>query len=43
MGSEGFGAGYLGTCILVGCIVDGKDLKNLQREIAEGKVKVLLE
>nr|GEW25151.1 60S ribosomal protein L12 [Tanacetum cinerariifolium] len=30
----------LGTCVSVGCTVDGKDPKDLQQEIADGDVEV---
>ena len=30
----------LGTCLSVGCIMDGKDPKDLQIEIDEGEVKI---
>ncbi|XP_022041946.2 60S ribosomal protein L12, partial [Helianthus annuus] len=30
----------LGTCVSVGCTVDGKDLKDLQQEIADGDVEI---
>ncbi|CAA6662445.1 unnamed protein product [Spirodela intermedia] len=30
----------LGTCVSVGCSVDGKDPKDLQNEIADGEVEV---
>ncbi|KAJ0965556.1 hypothetical protein J5N97_026694 [Dioscorea zingiberensis] len=33
----------LGTCVSVGCTVDGKDPKDLQTEITEGDVEVPLE
>lgn len=33
----------LGTCVLVGCTVDGKDLKDLQMEIDEGEVEIAKE
>ncbi|XP_020272147.1 60S ribosomal protein L12-like [Asparagus officinalis] len=33
----------LGTCVSVGCTVDGKDPKDLQQEINEGVVEVPLE
>ncbi|KAJ6820969.1 60S ribosomal protein L12 [Iris pallida] len=33
----------LGTCVSVGCTVDGKDPKDLQTEISEGDVEVPLE
>ncbi|GLT33799.1 hypothetical protein SLA2020_083600 [Shorea laevis] len=33
----------LGTCVSVGCTVDGKNPKDLQQEIAEGEVEVPLE
>ncbi|KAM0064817.1 putative ribosomal protein L11/L12 [Helianthus debilis subsp. tardiflorus] len=29
----------LGTCVSVGCTVDGKDLKDLQQKIADGYVE----
>ncbi|KAL5136935.1 60S ribosomal protein L12 [Glycine soja] len=33
----------LGTCVSVGCTVDGKDPKDLQQEISDGDVEVPLE
>ncbi len=30
----------LGTCVSVGCTVDGKDPKDLQKEIDEGEVEI---
>ncbi|XWS66890.1 hypothetical protein CRYUN_Cryun05aG0239700 [Craigia yunnanensis] len=33
----------LGTCVFVGCTVDGKDPKYLQQEISEGEIDVPLE
>ncbi|PWA88839.1 Ribosomal protein L11 [Artemisia annua] len=30
----------LGTCVSVGCTVDGKDPKDLQQEIADGDVEI---
>ncbi|KAJ0985202.1 hypothetical protein J5N97_003558 [Dioscorea zingiberensis] len=33
----------LGTCVSVGCTVDGKDPKDLQQEITEGDVEVFCE
>nr|KYP69751.1 60S ribosomal protein L12-1 [Cajanus cajan] len=33
----------LGTCVSVGCMVDGKDPKDLQQEISDGDVEVPLE
>nr|GMD12499.1 60S ribosomal protein L12 [Ipomoea batatas]GMD17575.1 60S ribosomal protein L12 [Ipomoea batatas] len=33
----------LGTCVSVGCTVDGKDPKDLQQEIADGEVEVPLD
>nr|GMD22624.1 60S ribosomal protein L12 [Ipomoea batatas]GME21278.1 60S ribosomal protein L12 [Ipomoea batatas] len=30
----------LGTCVSVGCTVDGKDPKDLQQEIADGEVEI---
>ena len=30
----------LGTCLFVGCTVDGKDPKDLQTEIDEGEVEI---
>ncbi|XP_058082718.1 large ribosomal subunit protein uL11x-like [Magnolia sinica] len=33
----------LGTCVLVGCTVDGKDPKELQQEIGDEDVEVLTE
>lgn len=30
----------LGTCVSVGCTVDGKNPKDLQQEIADGDVEV---
>ncbi|MCL7046127.1 hypothetical protein MKW94_018286 [Papaver nudicaule] len=30
----------LGTCVSVGCTVDGKDPKDLQEEIADGTVEI---
>ncbi|XP_028775203.1 60S ribosomal protein L12 [Neltuma alba] len=33
----------LGTCVSVGCTVDGKDPKDLQQEITDGDVEVPLE
>ncbi|KAI3696757.1 hypothetical protein L6452_29287 [Arctium lappa] len=33
----------LGTCVSVGCTVDGKDPKDLQQEIADGDVEVPLD
>jgi large subunit ribosomal protein L11 len=32
----------IGTCVSVGCTVDGKDPRELQKEIIEGKIKVAL-
>ncbi|KHN48295.1 60S ribosomal protein L12-1 [Glycine soja] len=32
----------LGTCVSVGCTVDGKDPKDLQQEISDGDVEVPL-
>ncbi|KAF5773076.1 putative ribosomal protein L11/L12 [Helianthus annuus] len=32
----------LGTCVSVGCKVDGKDPKDLQQEIADGYVEIPL-
>ncbi|XP_042404699.1 60S ribosomal protein L12-1-like [Zingiber officinale] len=33
----------LGTCVSIGCTVDGKDPKDLQQEISDGEVEVPLE
>ncbi|KAL5063264.1 hypothetical protein RYX36_025001, partial [Vicia faba] len=33
----------LGTCVSVGCTVDGKDPKDLQQEINDGDVEIPLE
>ncbi|MBA0572945.1 hypothetical protein Golob_000246 [Gossypium lobatum] len=33
----------LGTCVSVGCTVDGKDPKDLQQEISDGEIDVPLE
>ncbi|RVW38756.1 60S ribosomal protein L12 [Vitis vinifera] len=33
----------LGTCVSVGCTVDGKDPKDLQQEIADGDVEIPLD
>ncbi|KAG6434020.1 hypothetical protein SASPL_105640 [Salvia splendens] len=33
----------LGTCVSVGCTVDGKDPKDLQQEITDGDVEVPLD
>ncbi|KAF3526743.1 hypothetical protein F2Q69_00048939 [Brassica cretica] len=30
----------LGTCVSVGCTVDGKDPKDLQQEIQEGEIDI---
>ena len=30
----------LGTCVSVGCTVDGKDPKDLQQEIDDGEVEI---
>ncbi|KNA04566.1 hypothetical protein SOVF_198460, partial [Spinacia oleracea] len=30
----------LGTCVSVGCTVDGKDSKDLQQEIADDEVEI---
>ncbi|KAF2300601.1 hypothetical protein GH714_014363 [Hevea brasiliensis] len=32
----------LGTCVSVGCTVDGKNPKDLQQEITDGEVEVRL-
>ena len=33
----------LGTCVSVGCMVNGKDPKDLQQEISDGDVEVPLD
>ncbi|CAA2953279.1 60S ribosomal L12 [Olea europaea subsp. europaea] len=33
----------LGTCVSVGCTIDGKDPKDLQQEITDGDVKIPLD